>query len=86
MECDWSMAFVLDESGINEVEFRRKVVSGRRVAGAIRSLVNAKCLQFECARIMIEALTVSVLIYGNEAMIWREKERSRSRAIQTDKH
>ena len=27
----------------------RKVVSGRRVAGAIKSLVNARDLQFECA-------------------------------------
>ena len=26
----------------------RKVVSGRRVAGAIRSLVNARGLQLEC--------------------------------------
>ena len=31
--------YVLNESGINEVECSRKVVSGRRVVGAIRSLV-----------------------------------------------
>ena len=40
---------VLDESGTDEVECSRKVVSGRRVAGAIRSLVNARSLQLECA-------------------------------------
>ena len=31
---------VLDESGTDEEECSRKVASGRRVAGAIRSLVN----------------------------------------------
>ena len=34
----------------NEAERRRKVVSERRVVGAIRSLVNAKDLQLECTR------------------------------------
>ena len=32
---------VLDESGTDGAECSRKVASGRRVAGAIRSLVNA---------------------------------------------
>ena len=36
---------VLEESGRYEAECNRKVASGRRVAGAIRSLVNAKDLQ-----------------------------------------
>ena len=36
---------VLDELGTDEAECSRKVVSGRRVAGAIRSLVNARNLQ-----------------------------------------
>ena len=39
---------LLDESGIDGAECNRKVASGRRVAGAIRSLVNAKDLQLEC--------------------------------------
>ena len=40
---------VLDESGRDGVECSRKVSSGRRVVGAIRSLVNAsRDLQFEC--------------------------------------
>ena len=36
---------VLDESGTDEAECRRKVVNGRRVAVAKRSLVNARILQ-----------------------------------------
>ena len=32
---------VLDESGTDEAEYSRKVASWRRVAGSIRSLVNA---------------------------------------------
>ena len=35
----------LDESGTNETECSRKVASGKMVAGAIRSLVNARTLQ-----------------------------------------
>ena len=36
---------VLDESGTDEAECNRKAASGRRVSGAIRSLVNARGLQ-----------------------------------------
>ena len=36
---------VLDESGTDEAECSRKVVRGRKVAVAIRSLVNARSLQ-----------------------------------------
>ena len=42
----WS---VLDESGTDGEDCSRKVVSRRRVAGVIRSLVNARDLQLECA-------------------------------------
>ena len=58
-----------------------KVVSGRRVAGAIRSVVNARSLQLEYARVLHESLLVPVLTYGSETMIWRE-ERSRIIAVQ----
>ena len=75
---------ILDESGTDGPEFRRKVTSGRRVAGAIRSLVNTRSLQLECAIGLHELLLVSVLIYGSETMIWKEKERSRIRAVQMD--
>ena len=71
---------VLDESGTNGAEYNRKEASGRRVAGAIRSLVNV----FEFARVLHETLLVSLLMYGNETMLCREKERSRVRAVQMD--
>ena len=54
------------------------------VAGAIRSLVKARNLQPQCARILHESLLVPVLMYGSETVIWREKERSRIRAVQMD--
>ena len=52
---------VLDESGIDEAECTRKVASGRRVSGAIRSLVNARSLQLECSMVLHESLLVPVL-------------------------
>ena len=51
----------MDESGTHEAESNRKVASGSRVAGAIRSLVNVRSLQLECARVLLESLVVSVL-------------------------
>ena len=75
---------VLDESGRDEAECSRKVANGRKVAGAIRSLVNARSLQLECARVFHESLLVPPLTYGSETMIWREKEGSRISAVQMD--
>ena len=63
-------------------ECRRKVANGRRVAVAIRSLVNARGLQLECARVLHESLFVPVLMYGSETMMW--KERSSIRTVQMD--
>ena len=43
MECDWSMCWnlniwdVFHTSGTHEAEYRKEVVSGRRVAGPFRS-------------------------------------------------
>ena len=51
---------ILDEPGTDEPEFIRKVTSRRRVAGAIRSLVNARDLH--------ETLLVPVIMYGSETM------------------
>ena len=62
---------VFDESGTDGINCSRKLVSGRRVAVAIRSLVN-------------QTLFVPVLIYGSETMLWKEKEISRMRAVQMD--
>ena len=42
---------VLDESGTDRAKCSRKVANGRRIAGTIRSPVNARDLQFECARV-----------------------------------
>ena len=56
----------------------------RRVVSAIRSIVNARDLQIECARVLHETLLVPVLIYGNETMLWKEKQRSRITAVQMD--
>ena len=64
LECD------LEESGADGVECSKKVASGRRVAGAFRSLGNT--------------LLVPVLMYVSETMLWKEKERYRIRAVQMD--
>ena len=77
------MGCVLDESGTDGAECSRKVAS-ERVTGAIRSLVNARDLQLECARVFHETLLIPVLMYGRETMLWKEKERSRIRAVQMD--
>ena len=58
-------------------------MSGRRVAGTIRSLVNVRSLPLEC-RFFHEPLFIPVLMYSSETMIWKEKERSRIRAVQVD--
>ena len=52
---------ILDES--DGAECSRKVVRERRVAGDIRSLINARDLQLECARVLHETLLVPVLMY-----------------------
>ena len=74
----------MDEAGTDEAECSREVVSGRRVAGAIRSQLNARDLQLECARVYHETLLVPVLMYGSETMLWKYEERSRIRAVQKD--
>ena len=45
------------------------MASGRRIAGAIRSLFNARGLQLEYARVFQDTLFVPVLMYGSETMI-----------------
>ena len=42
------------------------MASGRRMAGAIRSLVNARDLQVECAIVLHETLLVPVLTHGSK--------------------
>ena len=55
-----------------------RVVSGKRVAGAIKSLINARGLQLECAKVLHKTLLVPVFMYGSE------KERAMIRAVQMD--
>ena len=73
---------VLNESGTDGVECRKKVVNGKKVAGTIRFLVNDRDLQLDCARVLLESLLAYVLVYGSETMIWKEKESSRIRAVE----
>ena len=54
---------VLNELGRDDVDCRRKVAYGRKVAGAIRSLFNDRGLQFDCARVLNEGLLVPFLLY-----------------------
>ena len=58
----------MDEPGVDDAECRRKVVVGREVAVDIRSLVNARSLQFHCARALHGVLLGPVLLYGSETM------------------
>ena len=51
--------------------------------GTIRSLVNTRDLQLECAIFLHETLLVSVLMYDSEKIFWK-KERSRIRTVQMD--
>ena len=52
------LGYVMDQSDTDGVECSRKVVNGRRVAGAIRSLVNARDLQLKCGRFLQETLII----------------------------
>ena len=64
----------MNDSGTDGTECNRKVVSGRRVVGVIISLVNAKNLQLECARVLHETLLVPVFMYGIETMLWERRK------------
>ena len=60
----------LEEASTGRAECSRKVASGRRVSFSIRSIVNARDLQLECARGLHETLLMPVLTYGSETMLW----------------
>ena len=59
------------------------MVHGRRIVGAIRSLINARDLQLEYAKVLHETLLVTVLMYGSETLLCKE-ERCRIRTVQMD--
>ena len=79
MSRNFKFGMCLDMSGTDKADCSRKVASGRNVAGAMRSLANARDLQLECARVLRETLFVPILMYGSERVLWKEKERSRIR-------
>ena len=68
---------VLDESGKDGAKYGWEVATEKSFVGAIRSLVNARDLQLECARLLDETLLVPVLMYSGETVLWKEKKRSR---------
>ena len=41
-------------------------------------------MQIKCARVLHETLLVPALTYDSETMQWKEKERSRIKAVQMD--
>ena len=51
------------------------------VVGAIRSMVNARRLYLQCARVLYESSLIPVLTYDNKTIIWREEDRSRIRVV-----
>ena len=67
------LGYILGESGTHGAECSRKVASGKRVAGAIRSLVNTRDLQLLGARVLLETLLVLFLMYGSGTMLWKEE-------------
>ena len=56
----------------------------RKVACAIRNLLNTRSLRLQCARVLHETLFVAALIYARQKMIWKEKEKPRNIAEQKD--
>ena len=68
----------MDEAGTDGAE------CSRIVASAIGSLVNARDSQIECARVLHETLSLPILKYTSETMLWKEEEISRVRAVQID--
>jgi hypothetical protein len=75
---------MLDDKGTDDAECGRKVSSGRKVAGAIKSLVNAKGLSLECMKVLHESMLIPVLMYGSESMVWKKRYRDKMQAVQMD--
>ena len=54
------------------------------MGGKLQVPTDPRSLQCKCARLLYEGFVMPVLLYGSETLIWREKERSRIRAVQMD--
>ena len=61
---------------MNQVQIDQSVLgSGRRVAGAIKSLVKAMNLQLVRVMFLDEILLVPVLTHVSETILWKERTR-----------
>ena len=78
------LGYMLDEKGTDDAECSRIVMSGKKVAGAIRALVNERGLSLDCVRILHESMLLPVLLYGSECMVWDRTYRSKVQAVQMD--
>ena len=63
------LGYMLNEKGMNDTEYGKKVTSGKKVAGAIKPLVNAKRLSCEHNRVLNESMLLPVLMYDSKAML-----------------
>ena len=68
----------------DNAECSGKVMNGRKVAGAIKSLVDVKGLNLECARVLHEGMLLPVLMYSSETMVWNKRYRSKVQCVQMD--
>ena len=68
------LKYVLDKFGTDVAKDHRKEMNGRKVAGAIRSLVNAMGMQLECPMVLNEGLLKLVLMYGRDNGMDRKGE------------
>ena len=75
---------VLHESDTDEADCLRKVASGRKVTGVIRSVVKARSLELECARVLPDSLLVPVLTLGSATILWKEEQSSRIGVLKMD--
>src|SRR5678815_5767524 len=62
------LGYMLDDKGTDDAKCSRKVVNGRKLAGAIKSLVDVKGLSLECARGLHEGILLPVLMNSTETM------------------
>ena len=74
----------LNGKGTDGSDCNKRVKKLRKIARAIRSLVNERNLSINCARVLNEKVLVPTLLYGSECMEWKCSERSRIQAVQMD--
>src|SRR5678816_4114129 len=75
------LGYMLDEKGTDDTESYEWY---RKVAGAIKSLVDVKGLSLECYRVLHEGMLLPVLMYSSETMVWNKRYRSKSQSAQMD--